>query len=105
MDCSLCVNPLNAIYLLAKDLKFVDLELIEQEKKLLEVKSTKDQYFGLSDLCLGKAYRHPEWNLLAGRILMHQIKSQVPPKFSGSVKKLRSTCNDEYFAFVMKNKD
>ena len=94
------VSPGKALVLLSRDLTDIDLTLIAKGVAVLKDKSARDQYFGLSDLCKGKALRHPSWNLLAGRILMHEIKDQVPPKFSQAVKKLRPICHARYFTFV-----
>lgn len=94
------IAPLDAIYDLSKDLP-IDVSLIEEDMKPLKGRSLRDQYFGLSDLCQGKALKDTAWSLLAGRILIHEIKSQVAPTFSQATKQIRSMCYDNYFSFVM----
>ncbi len=90
------------LILLSKGLH-TDLSLIKQGISDLKEKSIKEQYFGLSDICKDKALTHPDWNLLSGRILIHEIKTEVPSTFSKSVKGLRSICHDDYYKFVMAN--
>lgn len=109
MEClsfdSLIEKPLlEVLPSLARDLP-LNLGLIQKDIEAAKEHSSKDQYFGLSDVCQGKTGVDPSWGLLAGRILMHDIKRQVPSTFSQTVKKTRSMCHDGFYSFVMANKD
>jgi len=98
-------SPKTALDVLSHDLPHVDVSSIANDVENLARRTVKEQYFGISDLCQNKGLQHPSWNLLAGRILMHEIKTQVPETFSLSTRKLRAISHDDYFNFVMTHHD
>lgn len=53
--------------------------------------------------CNDKALIHAQWSLLAGRIQIEIIHSEVPELFSESTIKMQPILNSEYFDFVCNN--
>lgn len=99
-------NWVEVVRNLTVDLPDVDLNLISKDLELLDnILNVKDQYFFLTDICRDKSLVHPSWLLLAGRIRIKEIKSEVPSTFSAAVRKMKSSAHEDYFSFVMENKE
>ena len=96
---------------LSTDLPLVDLSLVDvQLTKLLEslaIKSLSREVIldEVSQLCAGKIFVHPDWSLLAGRVMVTSIQEQVPKTFGGVTYQLEKLLHPEYYAFVMEHRD
>lgn len=64
-----------------------------------------EQYQELAILCSDQAITHPDWSLLAGRVLISYVRSIVPPTFIEATKRMKGILNDKYYTFVMENQE
>lgn len=93
-----------------RDLSNVDTSLIQKDVDRavadLELHPTRrKEIFNLLALtCNDKALIDPQWALLAGRLLMDVIHTEVPSTFGKATEKMEPILNVDYFQFVMKNK-
>lgn len=91
-----------------KDLPKINLKLIEKdltaaEKSLENGDNFKEIMDQLALCCNDKTLVHPQWSLLAGRIQMEIIHSEVPTLFSESTLKMKSILDTQYYNFVIEN--
>lgn len=49
--------------------------------------------------------KHPDWGLVSGRLLIKALKIQAPKTFSEFMEICRNRFNQDYYNFVMENKD
>ncbi|MGV9199361.1 MAG: ribonucleoside-diphosphate reductase subunit alpha [Promethearchaeia archaeon] len=87
---------------LASDLYHIRLEDIRDFLEKISKLEEDDLYFELIDKCRTLGLYHPEWSLLAGRLLLRSIKT-IPKTFSESTQKLKPILHPDYYSFVMKH--
>jgi ribonucleoside-diphosphate reductase alpha chain len=98
-------DPISELKFLSKKFPSIDLAIIEKKCSTISGYSYKDQYSQLALLCQTKALVHPDWLLLSGQIKMKYIKNIVPKKFSESTFNLKSILHEDYYKFIMENKE
>jgi ribonucleoside-diphosphate reductase alpha chain len=102
---SIVSGPVSELKVLCSKLPELDFEIIEKNCNVISKYNVSDQYIQLALLCQNKSFIHPDWLLIAGQIKMKYIKNTAPKKFSESTYMLRPILNDEYYKFVMENKE
>lgn len=85
------------------NLKLIEKDLTAAEKSLENGDNFKQIMEQLSLCCNDKSLVHPQWSLLAGRIQMEIIHSEVPSLFSESTIKMKSILDTQYYKFVTEN--
>lgn len=92
----------------SEDLPKIDLAIIEKdittaEKNIENEGNFKETLGQIALCCSDKALIHPQWSLLAGRIQMELIHSDVPRLFSEASAKMKPILDTQYFRFVSEN--
>ena len=89
----------------SEDLPKIDLKLIE--KAMLSAEHSLEGGSKFREVaeqvvlcCNDKAMTHPQWSLLAGRVQMEIIHSEVPLRFSEATSKMKPILDPAYFKFV-----
>lgn len=85
------------------DLKLVEKDIASAEKNMEKGGNLKENLDQLSLCCGDKAFNHPQWSLLAGRIQMEIIHSEVPKLFSEATLKMKPILDTQYYKFVSEN--
>ena len=101
-------NLMTILVGLSQDLPGVNLAVIKDkvnDLKKYDHYSDEEVNTELVEICKGKAILHSEWLLLAGRVKMHYIKKITPSTFSKCTQILKPALDDEYYNFVMRNKN
>lgn len=88
-----------------EDLPKIKLELIEKDIISAEALVETGEDIGsvlnqISLSCSDKALIHPQWSLLAGRILIEIIYLEVPKRFSEATAKMKPILDQQYYKFV-----
>ena len=103
----------------SRDLKEVDLSLIERDITVCDANGTnfprstsagfnnekqlRTALTNLAQIISDKSCIDPEWGLLAGRLLMEDIHLRIPKTFSEATSKMKQLLHPGYYEFVMKN--
>lgn len=90
------------ISLLSKFYGPIDNLLISQCNKDNSHYQGEDFFIELAIICRDKAYAHPEWSLLSGRIRMLYIVRITPKNFTGSTQLMEHLLDNEYYDFCVK---
>ena len=69
------------------------------------IKSPKDRYTELAKRCADRFYIDPDWQLLAGRVMVHYVHSITESTFSAAVASMERILHPGYVAFVKQNAD
>lgn len=89
---------------LSSDLEHVDLQRIQKDlKAALNIQDERIIYDQLAKSCAQKALLHPQWSLLAGRLMSYEVKTIVPSTFSAATLALSKQLLPDYVEFVEKN--
>lgn len=87
-------------------------ELVEWARKFsngLDLEINDDSFEGVYNVydliqtCSARTKFSPEWGILGGRMMMHEIRKTCGKTFSESVKILEKQMDNDYFNFVMEN--
>lgn len=85
------------------NLGLVEKDIFSAEKSIESGTDFKQVLEQLSLCCNDKALIHPQWSLLAGRIQMEIIHSEVPGLFSEATIKMKTILDNQYNKFVSEN--
>ena len=85
-----------------KDLPEVDISLLNVN---LDGEIKMEMVEQIALLCKDKSYIDPQWGLLAGRLMMEIIFSEVPKTFSEAMIKMKPILHAGYYEFVLQNGD
>jgi ribonucleoside-diphosphate reductase alpha chain len=92
------------IQTLSRELKEVDLSLVEKKISLLNSKKVTElsdvDFELLAEACSDKYYEDHEWLLLAGRVAMFHLKSKLPKTFSLAMSALKDSLDSKFLNFV-----
>ena len=99
------MNADHVLRRLSVDLPEADLLLVKKHLlPLSKIKTIKEQYKELTNICNSKIQIHPQWALLSGRIRMEGIKRDVPDKFSEAMQMIKIQLDKDFYDFVLKYK-
>jgi ribonucleoside-diphosphate reductase alpha chain len=85
------------------DLNIIDKDIIQAESNLKNGKDKTIILEHLSRVCNDKTLVHPEWSILAGRILMETIHQIVNHTFTEGTRSMCPILDPSYHDFVTKN--
>lgn len=88
--------------IISSDLKNVNLELVRSK---VESMNDSKMYEEVSNICSSRFYEDPEWNILAGRVILHEMiqTNEIPSTFSESMALLDHNLNPAFRTFVQEN--
>lgn len=95
----------NTLKNLTKDLKHIDLNLIDKNINALFNSNTENPYSRLAEYCAYNSLVHPEWSLLAGRLKYKDFSSNCGKTFWDTTLLAKHMLHPTYFSFVEKYKD
>ncbi len=97
------LNSLTAqevLTVLSTDLSAVDVSILSKSFSIIDkIKLEKDFFFELAVLCKDKAYSHPEWSLLSGRVRILYVKKTTPKLFSQAIDLMKPLLDVRYYQF------
>lgn len=83
----------------------INLSLIEKDIKSIENVNKKNYLNELAKLCAVYIMYHPDWSYLATRVKLLDLEKIVNTSFSDTTEILKDLIHDDYYTFVMKNKE
>lgn len=105
---SLIFGPLKSaseiLTVLASDLKAVDeTSILDQTLIIDKIADDDEKLRELAILCKDKAYSHPEWSKLSGRIRMIYIHRNTPQTFGGAIEAMKPVLGNAFYKFCIEN--
>jgi ribonucleoside-diphosphate reductase alpha chain len=97
--------PEEILITLSQDLSAVDVQVLSNNSLILisEIENDEIFFFELAVLCKDKAYSHPEWSKLSGRVKMLYIKRSTPKLFGEACKLLEDVMDKNFYFFCISN--
>lgn len=105
---ALAIGPLKPaaeiLEILADDLESVDPSVLSRQFAPIDRLVSEDEKLTeLAMACRDKAYSHPEWNLLAGRVRTVFIRKNTPDSFSECIKLAKPVLSPAYYKYCIDN--